>query len=156
MIVGVSKKAIPYVLEEDRRNSYSEQTVFWIMPKKGHDANETLRRYAAAGRDGRKGYRELNTSRLDQADVEEFLDVVVKVENFQFSEDYPDLSKQGLIKTIEDQGTLVQVCKDLSVDHLLEIFDAANNISHLKAGEKKTPASDVLHVVEVGKAGKKS
>lgn len=156
MIAGVSKKPVPYVIEDDRKSPVSQQTVFWIVPKKGHDANETLRRYAAAGRDGRKGYRELSTSRLDQADVDEFLDICIKVENFKFSDDFPDLSKQGVIKVIEDSATLSALCKDLSVDHLLEIMDAANNISHLMMGEKKTPTSDVLHVVEVGKEGKKN
>lgn len=155
MITGVSKKPIPYVLEEDRKSDAAVQTVFWIVPKKGHDANETLRRYAAAGRDGRKGYRELNTARLDQADIEEFLDICIKVENFQFSEDFPDLAKQGVVKVIEDSASLAILCRDLSVDHLLEIMDAANNISHLKTGEKKTPALNVLHVMEERKAGKK-
>lgn len=155
MIQGVSKKAVPYVLEDDRRSPENEQTVFWIMPKKGHDANESLRRYAAAGRDGRKGYRELNTARLDSADLEEFADIVVKIENFLFSDDFPDLKKQGPIKVIEDNSTLLAVCKDLSVDHLLEIMDAANNISHLRSGEKKTSTPNVLHVMEGGKTGKK-
>ena len=42
-------------------------------------------RGAAAGRDGRKGYRELNVTKLDNADLQEFLDVVIKVENYYFS-----------------------------------------------------------------------
>jgi len=153
MITGVSKKPIPYVLEEDRKNPLQDQTVFYIVPKKGHDSNETLRRYAAAGRDGRKGYRDLSVPRLDQADWEEFLDVVVKVENFRFSEDFSDLAKQGAIKSIEDKGTLMCVAKDISSEYLIEIFDAANNISHLVAGEKKTPTLDVVRVVEKRKEG---
>lgn len=144
MITGVNKKPVPYVLEDDRNSPLNEQTVFWITPKKGHDANETLRRYAGAGRDGRKGYRELNTAKLDAADIEEFLSCVSRVQNFKLAEE-----EGGKVLTdITAEGDLKQVCRSLSPDHLNEIFDAANNQTHLKAGEKKTPTSDILRVME--------
>ena len=67
-IRGVSKKAVPYVPEEERTVK-EDQTVIWITPKTGHQANVSMARYAAAGRDGRKGYRELNVTKLDNADM---------------------------------------------------------------------------------------
>ena len=151
-IKGVGTRAIPYVPEEDRTSPADEQTVFWIKPKSGHQANQTMRRYAAAGKDGRKGYRELSVNKLDTADLEEFVEVVERVENFYFSDKFPDLEKQGLVRDIQDAETLKCVCKDLSSDLLIEVFDAANNLSQLKAGEKKSSAS--LHISPSGKAKK--
>jgi hypothetical protein len=139
-IRGVSRKAVAYVPEEERTVKV-DQTVVWIKPKTGHQANVTMSRYAAAGRDGRKGYRELNVTKLDNADLQEFTDVVIKVENFLFSDQYPDLMKQGLMRVVEDSETLKKVAMDISADLLVEIMEASNNLSILKGGEKKTSNS---------------
>tara|TARA_R100000458_G_C8275331_1_gene250384 strand:+ start:1300 stop:1767 length:468 start_codon:yes stop_codon:yes gene_type:complete len=139
-IRGVSKKPIPYLPEEERSNT-EDPTVFHLVPKTGHQSNVTMQRYAAAGRDGRKGYRELNVNKLDNADLAEFLDICVKVENWYFSDQYPDLESQGLFKDIQDPELLKRVCQDMSSELLLEVFEAANNLSTLKAGEKKSSSS---------------
>ena len=139
-IRGISKQAIAYI-PEDERTVKQDQTVIHIKPKTGHDANATMARYASTGRDGRKGYRDLNVTKLDNADVEEFLNIVEKVENYYFSDQYPDLEKIGLHKVIEDRDTLKRVAMDVSADLLIEIFEAANNISKLKEGEKKSSSS---------------
>ena len=49
-IKGVSKKAVAYIPEEERTVK-ENQTVVWIKPKTGHQANVTMARYAAAGKD---------------------------------------------------------------------------------------------------------
>jgi|TARA_Y100000310_G_C20144697_1_gene561882 hypothetical protein len=139
-IQGVSRQAIPFVPEEERMVK-EDQSVIWIKPKTGHAANVTMSRYASAGRDGRKGYRELNVTKLDNADLQEFIDVVVKWENYYFSDQFPDLHKQGLFVLVEDEPTLRKIAMDLSADLLIEIMEAANNISILKAGEKKKSSS---------------
>jgi len=139
-IKGVSRTAIPYIPEEERTVK-ENQTVIWIRPKTGHQANVSMSRYASAGRDGRKGYRELNVTKLDNADSQEFLDIVIKIENFYFSDQFPDLEKQGLFTTIEDPETLKRVAQDVSSDLLLEIMEVANNLSRLSEGEKKSSNS---------------
>tara|TARA_B100001939_G_scaffold339826_1_gene347124 strand:- start:877 stop:1344 length:468 start_codon:yes stop_codon:yes gene_type:complete len=139
-IRGVSKKAVAYIPEEERTVK-ENQTVVWIKPKTGHQANVTMSRYAAAGRDGRKGYRELNVTKLDNADLQEFLDVVMKIENYYFSDQFPDLEKQGLHKVIEQPELLKKVAMDVSADLLVEIMEASNNLAVLKAGEKKSSSS---------------
>ena len=139
-IRGVSKKAVPYVPEEERTVK-EDQTVIWITPKTGHQANVSMARYAAAGRDGRKGYRELNVTKLDNADMQEFLDVVIKVENFYFSDQFPDLESQGLHKVIEQPELLKKVAMDISADLLVEIMEASNNLAVLRSGEKKSSNS---------------
>jgi len=100
-----------------------------------------MSRYAAAGRDGRKGYRELNVTKLDNADLQEFLDVVIKIENFYFSDQFPDLEKQGLHTVVEQPEMLKKVALDISADLLVEIMEASNNLAVLKSGEKKSSNS---------------
>lgn len=152
-IHGVSREAVPFIPEEERTVK-EDQTVVWIRPKTGHAANRTMARYAAAGRDGRKGYRELNVNKLDAADIQEFTDIVIKIENYGFSDQYPDLCKQGLFKVIEDTETLKKVAMDISADLLIEVMEAANNMTVLKAGEKKSSSSQPTSAS--GKASKGS
>ena len=149
---GVTKQPVAYVPEIERTSE--DPTVFHIIPKTGHDANRTMARYAAASKDGRKGYRELNVSKLDNADIEEFLDTVVKVENFIFSDNWDDEEAGKLIKSIDDPIRLKKVCMDLPSDILIEIFDASNNLSQLKAGEKKTLNSQLTSHSGEAKKGK--
>ena len=91
--------------------------------------------------DGRKGYRELNVTKLDSADLQEFLDVVLKVENYYFSDQFPDLENQGLHKVIEQPELLKKVAMDISADLLVEIMEASGNLAVLKQGEKKSSNS---------------
>ena len=139
-IQGVSRQPVPFVPEEERMVK-ENQTVIWIKPKSGHQANVTMSRYASAGRDGRKGYRELNVTKLDNADLQEFVDIVAKWENYYFSDQFPDLQKQGLMAVVEDEPTLRKIAMDISADLLIELMEAANNISVLKSGEKKSYSS---------------
>lgn len=152
-IKGVSKEPIPYVPEIERDN-HDNPTVFWIKPKTGRDANESMRRYAAASKEGRKGYRDLDVRKLNSADIEEFINCVIKVENFEFSDNYPELEQRGVIEEITDEATLVSVCNDLAADILIEIFDAASNISQLKTGAKKNFKSSPTSASGSKKAGK--
>jgi len=140
MIHGAPKRAFPYALEDDLINPAEEHTIFWIRPKTGHDANRTLARYAQCGRDGRKGYRELNVIKLDAADIEEFTNIVEKVERYCFSEAYRDKYwTNGVVTpvTTENSAVIADICRDLSSDHLLEIIEVANNVSKLGEYEKK-------------------
>ena len=152
-IKGVSRNPIPFVPEEERSVT-EDQTVFWLRPKTGHAANVTMQRDASAGRDGRKGYRELNVNKLDNADLAEFMDICSKVENWYFSDQFPDLENQGLFKEITDPETIKRVCQDMSADLLLEVFEASNNLATLKAGEKKSSSSS--RTSASGKAKKES
>jgi len=136
VITGAPPTAIPYVPEEDR-TATEKQTVFWIKPKTGHEANEALANYAGAGRDGRNGYRELSVRKLNTADAEQFVATVEKVEWYLFTTRYQDLHDHGPFEAITDEATLVKVGMDLSSDTLIEVFEASNNIQRLNAGRKK-------------------
>lgn len=143
MIKGVPTDMVPYVLEDERATDTHDEegnlepkTIFWIRPKTGHDANETLAAYAAASKDDRKGYRQLNVQKLNVADVEQFVKVVGKVENYQFSSRFPRLAEQGAMESVEDPEVLKCLARDISPDYLMELFDAANNTQMLLAGSK--------------------
>lgn len=138
MIRGFNKEPVPFVLEDDRSNDPKEQTIFWVVPKKAHEANMTVKRYGGASRDVRGGYREFNVKKLDAADSEEFISTVVKIENYGFSEDssyflnYKETN--GVVKSSESQEIIAAVAMDLPSGYLTEIFDAATDAHKLEAG----------------------
>lgn len=140
MLEGVSKEPIPYVPEAERAVK-ENQTVIWLRPKTGQDANRTMSRYAKAQREGRSGYKDINPTKLDTADIQEFTSIVSKIENYKFSDQYPDLRKAGMHTVIEDFELLKKVAQDISADVLIEIMEASNNMSMLKQGEKKSSSS---------------
>ena len=137
MIRAVVKKAVPYVLEDDRNSPVTEQTVFWVTPKRSHEANKTLQRYGGAQREARGGYREFSVSKLDAADAEEFISLVEKVERFGLAPDSPFFNAHkpnGLVKETTDKALLAEIAQSMSSGHLTEIFDAAGDASKLEAG----------------------
>lgn len=137
MARGQSKKAQPYVLESDLEAPESERTTFWLRPYKGLDAGKIMQRYARAERIGPRGRKEIDGRAWRKADLESWLAIVEKVENFHFSEDYPDLHKQGWIAEIADPEGLARVAEDLSFDHFQEIIDAASKLNEVSVAAKK-------------------
>ena len=136
MIRGTKKEAVPYVIEDDRSSDPKEQTIFWIKPKKSHEANLSLQRYASTARDGRGGYKEFNVKKLDSADIEEFTSLVERVENYGFAEDslyYKDFDN-GIVKTTDDKELLAAICTDLASNHLAEILEVAGDPVKLETG----------------------
>jgi len=143
MIRGVEQTLIPYVLEDDRSQPIAEQTTFWIQPKTGHDQNKTVQRYAPAFKENRKGGREVNPTKMDIADQEEFIYVVKKVELYGFPKSHvmaKDL-ENGVIKSTDDPAVLKEIARTLSADHLAEILEVSNNMSKLTEGAKKNSSS---------------
>ena len=137
MIKAVERKPVPYVLEDDRGNPPVEQTVFWITPKRSHQANQTIQRYGGASRDARGGYRDFNVGKLDAADSDEFLAIVEKVERFQLAPDSPYYSQfdNGIVDLTTDKAIMSNVASTLSSAHLTELFDSAGDSTKLMAGQ---------------------
>ena len=137
-IQGVSRKAVPYVPERERSLTPAQNpTTVWIKPKDGHTANKTLAAYASSGRDGRGGWRELSTSKLDNADIQQFVEIVERWENYIFSERFPDLQDQGLMTDVRDEATLFKIAQDIDPELMNELFEASNDPVKLVAGSKK-------------------
>lgn len=135
-IRGVSRKAVPYIPERERGVT-EQQSVIWIRQKDGHAANKTLALYAGAGRDGRGGYREIAVGKLDTADVTQFVEIVEKIENYVFSEAFPDLASRGVIDVIDDEATIAKVAQDIDPELMTEIFEVSNDAAKLALGSKK-------------------
>ncbi len=144
-------KAIPYVCEEERSLPKEQQTIFWLKSKTHSEANKTLSRYAAAGKDGRGGFRELSSKKLDTADYAEWANIVVKIENFCFPTDfyneYDVVKKQAIkrgddlyVKLIEEKDIwlIKEVLRYLPANVVNEIWDVAIDYAKLKEGEKKS------------------
>jgi len=136
MARGQSRKAQPYILEADYSAPEEERTVFWLRPYKGLDAGAIYSRYARAER-LRGNRKEIDARTWKKADIESWLQIVEKVENFLFSEDYPDLHKQGWIPEISDPDGLIRVAEDLAFDDFQEIIDAASRLNQVSVVARK-------------------
>jgi len=137
MIKGVKREAIPYVLEADRSNETEDQTVFFVKPKRGHEANLTLKRYGSASRDGRGGYREFSVDKLDSADIEEFKSIVIRVMRYQFSEGhiYYEKFEDGIVVDTQEQEVISAIARDMSSVYMSELFDVAGDLHKLEEGK---------------------
>lgn len=138
---GISKKAIPYVPERDREAPESEQTTFWVRPRKGDEGAKIVALYTAAERANPGAYRQISESKWRSADVSVWLETVEKVENFQFSDDFPELQTQGWIDEITDPELLKKVMRDIALEDYNEVINFAAKISTLTETEKNVSAS---------------
>ena len=142
----ISRKPIPYVLEDDRDSPEEKQVVFWIIPLKGEEASDVTADYLdqvrAQAQSGHRGSRR----RVRQADRRSWLSAVEKIENYPPSDDIPELlaladETNGRIASVSDETGLLMIRKDMLGDQVQEIFNARSNFSTLEAAEKKDSSS---------------
>lgn len=154
MIVGIGKDDVyAYVLEEDRQLPSEQQTVFYIKPKTGEDANKQTKEYLRSLRNKDDGTTEMDVDKANKADIANFKISVKKVENYAFPQKWYE-EREGLRKgakevelddgtkvfvtpVIDDDYMLAEVQKTLSRKHLKEISEASESVSKLKEGQKK-------------------
>ena len=143
---GRNSAPVPYCCEEDRALAEEEQTIFWLICKNNSMANVTVRRYTRARRDTRDGGTEYDPRLLDAADIDDFLAICSKVENYAWSLDY--LAKHPQMESkvngrgfyedaIVDATLLADVARDLPAGVLSELFDASISQVRLNRGAKK-------------------
>jgi len=140
---GISRNTVyKYVPVDDRGTEPEEdQTVFHIRPKRFGDGSRSAARYLGCRKAfTRRGFEEYDADRMKKADMDEFLDVVVAVENWIFSEDHGGDGKT-ITRWVDDIEDLKKICREMSSDLLNEILDVAGDISKLKEGEKKSSNS---------------
>lgn len=154
MARGVIDEAIPYVLESDRELNEEEQTVWWLKMRSSKDVNKVVTQFAAAERVGRGGFRDLDEGRYNKADLNTFLSVVEKVENFIFAVPSPDnvhnkYEQDGQGETFEADGRrwirvkliedvdLKSVWKSISLQDMNDILAASNDYNRLSESSKK-------------------
>lgn len=154
MARGVIDEAIPYVLESDRDSPEEEQTTWHIRMRSSKDVTKTIVQFAAAEKMGRGGYRDLDESRYNKADLNTFLSIVEKVENFVFGIPSPDgvhskYEQDGLGETFDADGRkwikvkliegidLKAVWKCLSIQDMNDLLVASNDYNRLSESSKK-------------------
>ena len=126
-------KAVPYICEKERDN-LENPTIFWIIPKnmKGnYTALERLRRAS----ESRNNRNVINPAKMFDADIENLKTFCEKVENYEFSEAYPDLSAKGII-TVNIKQNAAEFLADLDPTVFQEIEGASTNWERLAEGEK--------------------
>ncbi|TRZ83228.1 hypothetical protein D4R86_00895 [bacterium] len=158
MLRGISEKELyPYVPEGERGLSEEQQTVFYMKPKTGHDANVQTKVYLKAYREKDGGIRDLEVPQADAADVANFKATCKKVENFVFPNDYyeahPQIKKMAkaikvmengveieffCMPVIEDELQIGDVFRCLDSETIRELTSVSNSISKLKEGQKKS------------------
>lgn len=127
---GTTKEPFPYILDDDKESSKSEQTTFWIKPWGGLSGAKIAARYASTERQGRGGYNEVNVGKRRRADEATWLEIIDHIDNFCFSSDFKEYwtnGKPGFVKTITEQTMLVAVANDLTLDQFNEIVEVAAN-----------------------------
>jgi len=150
MAIGVSKYDLyKYVLQADLGIDPDLQTVFWMKPKTGREANEQTRHYMRAIKEKREGERDMDVSAANAADIVNFGLSVKKIENFAFPQEYYEEHSslmEKIIKrsdgrlympVIDSDDMLADVCRCLDNESLREISEVSNSISRLKESQKK-------------------
>lgn len=156
MARGIAKTATPYVLERDDGLPDREKTVWYIKPAGGFSSVKLAVRYAPAITENR-GRREVREGKMMRAEKESWQEVVEKVKNFAFSDDYgpdngkgnPDYHQEGdpvecedgtvayYIKEITDPDVIFDVGKDIPLEWKEEIMEQANKGVVISVADKK-------------------
>jgi len=131
-----------WISDSDRElTDKSKQTRFYIRPKTARQANLTLRDYTHASKEGRGGQREFIPGRLNKADDNEWLRIIVKIENwFPTPEAYE--SGQGVTIEEDDVEGKLDVLDHLSVEAFNAMLSFANEISSMSS--KSEAATRIL------------
>jgi len=125
---GIGIDAMPYIPLAEKDSTIP--TVFWLKPKTVGMLQKVFK------------YEELsnfpNFSKYitDERKLE-FLALCTKVENFEFSDENPDLNKLGLIKEITDTPLLALLLNELNPTIFNEVMDEVDNWSMLASNQRK-------------------
>lgn len=151
MAKRTSSQPFPYILECERDLPENDQTTFWLKPRKTKDTAKALERVSKA-RDIRPGGQELYKGKAWIAgEQENFIDMVDHIENYWFSDDFPQFSKEAMNIENANVAILREVFYDLRDEERLELVDACQRHFELESSDRKklnSPSS-----TSSGKAG---
>jgi hypothetical protein len=124
---------IAYIPEVERSNGV-DPTIFWIVPKNMKGTYTSLELFAKGADTSSRGQRVINPHKMAAADVKDFLNFCKKVENYQFSETFPELNAKGVIPLIEDPETMAKLYEDIDPTVFQEIQSASADWGRLDEG----------------------
>lgn len=133
---GTSNKAFPHVLSDDEGSPPEEKTTWWLIPIHGLDGAAISKLYTESERTGSRGVTTVNEGKRIKADKEMFLRCVRKVENFCFSDTFPELEAKGF-HNFSDEESLLAAAADITLDQFNEIIETASSAGRLKPADKK-------------------
>lgn len=155
MARSVILKPVPYVLESDRGLLPEEQSVFHVLPKTIKTAAESVGRLSKVSVvNHKKRKNEVDLDSYNDAENKEFLETVVKVENYIVGQDAPEgayeyflgvsetnpnyETKEGeiVIHVCTDKKDLLRLFRSMDPNDAEEISKVSQNYSLLKEGEK--------------------
>jgi hypothetical protein len=112
-----------YVLKMEKDAPANEQTIWHLKIMTAMDSSSSLRRYAKAFKTGARGESDVIEPNYKRAYRGDFLDIVKKVENYQFGYKFPELQAQGYLPVIEED-MISKVFEELPDGIAKEIIDA--------------------------------
>lgn len=120
---GPQQEVYPYVLKAERDASPNEQTIWYLKIMTAMDSSSSLRRYAKAFKTGARGESDVIEPNYKRAYRGDFLDIVQKVENYQFGYKFLELQAQGYLALIEGD-MLSKVFEEMPDGTAKELIDA--------------------------------
>lgn len=89
MALGIRTTPFKYVLDSDKDKPLDLQTTYYLRQKTVADVNEVAVGYREALIEGRRGKSSFSSSKLSSADINQFITLVIKVENYFVPVDAP-------------------------------------------------------------------
>lgn len=132
-----SSKPFSYILERERQLDSTQQTIFWIRPRKAAATAAALERASKARkvtRDGSEYFEQTEWLRGEQAN---FVETIWKIDNYHFSDDFPEYSDKPINIGETDDDLKKKVFTDLPDGDRLEIMNAQTSASKLSGDATK-------------------
>lgn len=123
---GISSEPKKYILKADRKLPKKEQTIWWLKPLKTVESTSvTVGILNARQEDEETGDVSWDESKYQSVELDQFLKIVAKVENYYMSPDNPKFHKDGF-RDYEGKQTLTAVYEDLTMSACSELLQAAS------------------------------
>lgn len=154
----ISIKEKPYILECDRNHLKDEdKTIFWIIPRTVRDGTDVAESYGKAFKENKRKQRtDLDKKAFNNADDEQWLKHIIKIENAYIDPESPEdvydhflmkvesdpsnylKGEDGFIRVVstEDDKDRIAIFIAMGHDDAEEVVTASSNYSVLQAGSK--------------------
>jgi len=138
MAKGIQKAVIKYVLADDVDELPEDRTIFHIRQLSFEETIPSTKRIQKALTQKPDGSFDTNEKIYLKAKKLDFIESLVKVENYAFGHRFSELQKKGVID-FDDQSTIHLLFEDLTPDWVNEIIEVARG--NLKGIEIKDELS---------------
>ena len=138
MAKGIQKAVIKYVLADDVDELPEDRTIFHIRQLSFEETIPSTKRIQKALTQKPDGSFDTNEKIYLKAKKLDFIESLVKVENYAFGHRFSELQKKGVID-FDDQSTIHLLFEDLTPDWVNEIIEVARgNLKGIEIKEFST------------------